>query len=78
MVDDGSFIYVEPAEVQRSEEDGPDADMDFLKADVEAAEKVADVDPVGVPSEPTVGGDFSDFEVRGVVDGREPRGEGSG
>ena len=33
MVDDGSFFYVQPPEVEVVEVDGPDAGTDLLEAD---------------------------------------------
>ena len=77
MVEDGSFVYVKPAERDRPEEGGPDARSDLLEADVLAAEQVGDVDPDGVPPNPAVCGDLSNLEVRGVLRRSELRGHGS-
>ena len=78
MVDDGSFIYVKPTEPDGPEEDSPDVGTDLLEADEVATEKLRDVDPSGLPSDPSIGGDFSDFEVSGVLEGQDLGGEGSG
>ena len=67
MVEDGFFVYVEPAERDGSEVDGPDARGDLFEADELAAEQVADVDPGLVPADPTVARDLADLEVRGVL-----------
>ena len=67
MVDDGSFFYVQPPEVEVVEVDGPDAGADLLEADELAAEQLADVDPGGLPSDAAVGADLSDLEVGRVL-----------
>ena len=54
MVEDGSFIYMEPTERDGTKEDGPDAGRDLLEADEFATEQMRDVDPRGVPADATV------------------------
>lgn len=75
MIEDGSFVYMKPAKQNGPEEDGPDAEADLFEADVEAAEELRDVDPSGVPSDASVGGDFACLEVGGVLEGWEFGGE---
>jgi hypothetical protein len=77
VVDDGMSIYVKPPESEGSEEDGPDLVTDLFETDVEATEKLGDVDPLGVPPYPAVGRDFAEFEVSGVLEGRDLVGEGT-
>ena len=78
MVEDGSFIKVQPAERNGSKEDGPDVGSDLLETDELATEQMGDVDPDGVPSDAAVARDFPDLEVSGVLGRAELRGHGSG
>ncbi len=67
MVEDGSFVYVEPSEGNGTEEDSPDAWGDLLETDELAAEQMRDVDPDGVPANSSIARDLSDLEVRGIL-----------
>jgi len=71
VIEDGSFVYMKPAKQNGPEEDSPNAEADLFEADVEAAEELRDVDPCGVPSDASVGGDFTCLEVGWVLEGWE-------
>lgn len=58
MIEDGRFADVKPAERDGAEVDGPDVVVDLLEPDVLTAEQMGDVDPFGVPSDASVGGDL--------------------
>ena len=67
MVEDGSFSYVKPAEVNRSEEDVPDVVSDLFEPDVVFAEQVRDVDTFGGPANASVARDlFGSRSARGT------------
>ena len=51
-----------------SEVDGPDSLGDLLESDRIALEETTDEDLSSVPSQSTVAGDFSEFEVSGVFE----------
>lgn len=67
MAEDSSFSYVHVSEGDGSEVDGPDILGDLFETNVLSGEKVGDVDPRGVPSDPTVGRDLPELEVGGVL-----------
>ena len=75
MVENGFFFYVQPAEGERTEVDGPDGWGDLLEPDVLAAKEVADVDPSGVSADAAVRADFADLEVGRILGRPDPRGE---
>ena len=52
MRKDGSFSYVQPAEGDGPEVDGPNVLGDFFKPNVFASQQVGDIDPGGVPADP--------------------------
>ena len=54
VVEDDAPAYVEPAEGDRPEVDGPDVVVDLLEADGFATEQVGDVDPGAGPSDAAV------------------------
>ena len=78
MVEDGSFVYVQPTEGEGAEVDGPDAWGDLLETDVFATEEVADVDPAGVPADAAVRADLANLEVSRVLRRADLRGKRPG
>ena len=78
MVKDGSFSYVQPAEGDGPEVDGPDVLGDFFEPDVFASKQVGDIDPGSMPADTAVGGDFAGLEVCRVFDAWELAGELTG
>lgn len=54
----------------------PDSVVHFFQANVLLEKCVAGGDPTGVPSDPPVAADETDFEVWGVFDGRKSSGIG--
>ena len=51
--------------------DIPDASIDFFEADILASTGNRDVDPLGVPANPTVGADVAHLEAIGIFEGRQ-------
>ena len=48
MIKDGSFAYVQPAEGDGPEIDGPNVLGNFFKPNVLASQQVGDIDPSGI------------------------------
>ncbi len=67
MSKDGSFSYVQPAEGDGPEIDGPNVLGDFFKPKVFASQQVGDIDPGGVPADPAIGGDAAGLVVRRIL-----------
>ncbi len=70
-------VLVEPAEQDGTEAEGPNAVVDFLKADVLIDDAGADVDPALLPADAAVTADAANLEVAGVLERREPLGAGA-
>lgn len=62
-IHDAVISFVKPAEVYRTEEDGPDAVIDFLQADVLVQEEPADAYFAALPANRLVLGHQADLEV---------------
>lgn len=79
MIVDTVVAFIEPAQVDGTEEDIPRASSEGFETDGQFAEDVGDVDPPGVPANAAVAGDAPGFEVAGVLDrqdgspGTDPR-----
>ena len=71
MIFDPEDAFIHPAELQRSEVYVPESIADFFQPDVFAGQGVRDADPALLPSNAAVAADQTDFEVAGVVEGRE-------
>ena len=60
--------FVETAKLQWAEEDIPNAIIDFFKSDVFSCTADADVDPLVVPSDPTVLADEASLVAIGIFE----------
>lgn len=74
---DSEVLFIQSSEVEGSKIHVPESVVDFFKTDVFLGKDVADIDPVGVPSNPAVMADESDLEVGRVLERRQAGGEGS-
>jgi len=81
VVKDGYFSFMQPAERDGSEGNGPDVLGDVFALDVFASEQVGDIDPGGMLADTAVSGDFAGLEVCRVLGqaelARERPGRGS-
>ncbi len=75
VVFDVSLLFMKATEFDGSEIDFPEAVIDLFEADVLLSEKMADVDPAGVPTDAAVATDTADLEVGGVLEGRQLSGK---
>ncbi len=60
------IISKKPSEQNRAEVDVPGLVIDLLEADMEAAEDLADPEPLGVPANAPVAANLTDLVVSGV------------
>ena len=69
VVDDAPLGFDESAEPDRPEVDVEESVIDLFEPDVEAAEKVAHVDPALEPADAAIGADQAELEVNraGIV-----------
>lgn len=63
LVLDAHVSFVKAAELERAEEEVPDAVVDFFEADVLTGADDGDVDPMVVPADTAVGADVADLEA---------------
>lgn len=65
-IHDAEVLLVEPAEVNGSKVNGPEAFADLLEAEGFEAEKIGNEDLPVLPADGLVLGDFAKLEMRGV------------
>jgi hypothetical protein len=70
----GQAIFVESAEQDGAEVEGPDAVVDLLESDDLLDDAGADVDPALLPADAAISADAADLEMAGVFQRREPLG----
>ena len=57
------MAFMQATELERSEEDIPDAVVDFFESHVLAGAADADIDPVVIPADAAIGADVAQFEA---------------
>ena len=68
-IHDAVILFIEPAQVKRSEVDGEDAVADGFESDAGSLERCADEDFAVFPAESVIAGDATDREVARVLKG---------
>ena len=65
------MAFVQPAQLERTEVDVPEAVINLFEAHVLAGADDGNIDPVGVPADPAVGADVTELKAVGIFERRQ-------